>query len=221
MSLKVAGIAIVGTALALGSIYLVDIFRNRASLSRTVPEFDLERYEEPWFRILMPNDLPYGINECSQKQIKEDSDGTLIAYIRAYDRKGNYFTEMDRPFACNDPNAPGRCTLYFRPNSPVAVEIVDTDYESYAIEYLYATRGGVKYMESVSVYSRDTLNEGTQEFDDFMELITAKMAEYLPKYSMDRLSVVKQASDCQYQLFEGEDPQGIDYDIFNAPTYSN
>ena len=184
--------------------------QHPAASPRTVPDFDIVRFEEPWYEILMSNDLPFFTETCGQLQIKENSVGETWFYSRSYSISRDRYLEMDRQFLCSQWE-PGKCAIEFiwEGYDLGAMHIVDTDYDNYAIRFSKATWAGIDYMEAIWVDAREPLEEGTQEHDDFVALITEKIAEYIPSFKMDRLSTIKQSTDCRYQLNDGGDPEGF------------
>lgn len=51
------------------------------------------------------------------------------------------------------------------------MHIIDTDYENYAIRFSKGNFAGLNYMEAIWVDSRVPLEEGTQDYINFVAMI--------------------------------------------------
>ena len=152
--------------------------------------------------IMMSNDLPWFTEQCGQSEIEVLSDGSLYYKNRWYDIDTGESSDMDRAITCSIYRpADCRIALFWEAYWSGTIQIISTDYTSYAIEYSYAEAANIDYMQAVWVYSRDPLVEGTTEFDTFYATIEAEMADKLPKFKMRHLSVVEQDTiNCVYSL---------------------
>ena len=79
---------------------------------------------------------------------------------------------MDRKFICSAWE-PAKCAIEFiwQGYGVGAMHIVDTDYENYAIRFSKVNFAGINWMEAIWVDSRVPLEEGTQDYINFVAMI--------------------------------------------------
>ena len=80
------------------------------------------------------------------------------------------------------------------------IQIVSTDYSSYAIVYSIGEAANINLMEAVWLLSSDPLEEGTAEYTAFYNQMESIVEARLPKFDMRHLSPVSHNADCQYEL---------------------
>ena len=80
----------------------------------TMPDFDIDRYDEPWYNILLTKGLPWNDESftCSQDEIRKLSNGNYWYYSRWYELDSSYMGEMDVNIICMR-NEPGKCAVEF------------------------------------------------------------------------------------------------------------
>ena len=97
--------ALYGSIMSMMGYYMTTL-RGSEPASRPTPDpsFDMDRFsKQPWYSIMMTNDLPFFIDECQQRWITSTSYSS-----RAYNTKTGSMSVMDRGFRCSNWNA-GDC----------------------------------------------------------------------------------------------------------------
>ena len=69
---------------------------SKAASPAPMADFDLERYMDAWYGILMSNDLPFFTSSCVQNEVRLEADGTYTFYSRSYNLMNRMAGEMDR-----------------------------------------------------------------------------------------------------------------------------
>ena len=151
----------------------------------------------------MSNDLPWYEDwfTCAQDELEKQADGSYRYLSRWYNLRDGRHDDMDANFKCSAWEA-GKCAIEFLPGdySLGAMLMVDTDYESYEIKYSSASFAGIDYMEAIWVSARQPLQEGTPEYDAWYDVVTQKMAQYIPNTPMTDLGYIRHTDDCVYTL---------------------
>ena len=75
--------------------------QQEAASPTPMPGFDIELYMDPWYQILMSNDLPFFTDSCGQDEVRLERDGTYTFYSRQYDIMTGMRSEMDRQWKCS------------------------------------------------------------------------------------------------------------------------